>query len=210
MMLHLEAASGSPAGCAGVPASIAEVVTAGDSNPDGSARYYVYVLGMPEIPDGAPLNGDYGVAGFQLGIEYDQGAVAGEQLKVWTWTRCGVLDFPDDTWPESGTGNTITYDLGDCPTDPLVPAGYFYLTAYSPGVMSIAPFPATGLVKLADCEGAEIVLDQTVELSQVGWVSMGGAAKGTDSNGCNPALEPCTQLVPVHETTWGRLKQRYE
>jgi hypothetical protein len=43
-----------------------------------------------------------------------------------------------------------------------------------------------------------------------GWVSLGGAALGLDSDGCNPALEPCVRSVVATEPiTWGALKTKY-
>ena len=90
-------------------------------------------------------------------------------------------------------------------------AGYFYLTAYSPSLMSIVGFPHnTGVVKTADCSSAESLPDQTLGLDKIGWISLGGAAKGTDTDGCNPALEPFNQEpTPVLPTTWGQIKARY-
>jgi hypothetical protein len=65
----------------------------------------------------------------------------------------------------------------------------------------VAPFPPTGLVKAADCAAAEIVLDQELGETQVGWVSLGGATIGTDNNGCNPALEECLKTPATVQPT---------
>ncbi len=91
-------------------------------------------------------------------------------------------------------------------------AGFFHITAYTPSLMSVVGFPHhSNQVKVADCGGAETTPDLSVGLDRVGWVSMGGAAKGTDSDGCNPALELCNQEpTPVRRSTWGRIKAKYE
>ena len=98
-----------------------------------------------------------------------------------------------DNWPASGTGNTIVWGKDTCEPGPVAVAGYFYVGAYSPSTMSIVGWPATGLVKTANCLGAEAVFDDTLGLTQVGWVSLGGAVKGQDSDGCNPAVEICNE-----------------
>ena len=94
-----------------------------------------------------------------------------------------------------------------CQEKEVVVGGYFYVSTYSPATMSLVGFPNTGQVKVANCAAAELI---PIDPGQAGWVSLGGAAKGLDTDGCNPALEPCGQgTVPVQPSTWGRIKKRY-
>ena len=204
-MLHLEEAKDPQGKCNRNLDSASSIVTLGEARADGSARYFAYLLASPN-------SYDEGLAGVQLGIDYDEGETSGVGLRVHSWSSCSNLEWPDDHWPAPGSGNTMTWDpIDDCMQDPLVVAGYFYLTAYSPALMSIVGFPHnTGLVKTADCLSAESVLRQALGLDKIGWISLGGAAKGGDSDGCNPALEPCNQgPTLVLPTTWGQIKARY-
>ena len=66
----------------------------------------------------------------------------------------------------------------------------------------------TGKILVANCRAAEMEVE--VPMIQAGWVSFGGAAKGYDTDGCNPLLTPCNNdLTPVRPTTWGRIKSQY-
>jgi hypothetical protein len=91
----------------------------------------------------------------------------------------------------------------------LIPGGYFTVSAYDPSVMSIIPFPPSGFIKLATCRGAETIAESHVEPSRTGWISLGGAAVGADTDGCNPLLGPCLSATPVQPTTWGKIKALY-
>lgn len=187
--------------CAHVPADVNGVVTSGDASSEG-IPYFVYVL----MTSGSESKG---LSGLQMGIEY-HGMGNGTALAMNDWTTCSDLQFPTDTWPASGSGNTITWVApGNCQMDPIVAAGYFYVTAYASATMSIAPYPASGQLKVAVCTATEVLPDQSLGLDQVGWVSMGRGSVGTDTNGCNPALEPCLRTVPTRSTTWGQIKSMY-
>ena len=207
-MLHIGDVVGGGVACSNFPNSFSEIVTLAEPGKD----YFVYLLGTSEIPldddfhdPGEPL----GLAGMQLGIAYEESSEPGQGLEVTQWNRCSDLDFPDDVWPASGTGNTITWVTPEnCRLNDIVVAGYFYVSAYTPSTMSIVGFPHhTGVVKVDNCEIAESVLVE-IPMDRVGWVSLGGA-KGVDSDGCNPVLEPCSGPVPVRPTTWGRIKAKY-
>ena len=74
--------------------------------------------------------------------------------------------------------------------------------------MSVIPWPNTGLVKIANCGAVEYEFE--IPPDRLGWVSWGQAARGGDTDGCNPALEPCgVGAVPTQPSTWGRLKALY-
>jgi len=197
VMLHVKPVA-QGGGCAGGPAAPEDILTTGQVG----EGYYVYLLASP------PSTG--GLAGLQFGIAYEGGAYTGTGLGLFSWTQCSSLDFPGTGWPASGSGNTITWDpVNACQTDPIAVAGLFYAYAYAPATLSIVPWPNSGLVKVADCDGAELVLDQELSEQQVGWVSMGGAGKAGDDDGCNPALEPCGETpISVEPVTWGAIKAR--
>jgi hypothetical protein len=76
--------------------------------------------------------------------------------------------------------------------------------------MAVVPHPASGLLKTANCTAMELLPDQTLGLDEVGWISMGRGAIGADTDGCNPATEPClAATVPVRPATWGQIKTMY-
>ena len=143
-----------------------------------------------------------GLAGLQFGIEYDGGTSAGCDIS--RWTACTDLEFSSSGWPGSGTGNLMTWEYSqNCQMDstgqiPFV-VGAFEIVAYSSDVFSIVPRPVDGKVKVADCSLAETDLTGLVP-SRLGVVSFG---LGTGYN-------PCSTLVPVRRTTWGKLKALFE
>jgi hypothetical protein len=148
-----------------------------------------------------------GIAGMQFGVNYGGGPGTG--IDVATWKSCSDLEFKDDTWPASGSGNVITWDyLGNCQGDlgtgnitrtPLT-AGAFEVTTYSADAFSIIPRPADGRAKVSNCQLVETDITDDVP-SRLGSVSFGGGI------GYNPCLGPQT---PVHPTTWGSIKALYE
>ena len=199
-MLHVEE-TGDPRNiCDQAPTLAEDLVTLAEAREDGSARYYVFILATPEVP-ADPM----GIRGFRLGIEYDQGDHEG--INVFSWNSCADTEISQPDWPAPGSGNTLLYD--GCEASEVILGGYFYITAYSPSVIALDGFPSTGVVEYADCNGADQVF-VPVDDVQVGWVSMGGAARGLDANGCNPAIEPCGVVPsPVQTTTWGKIKAKY-
>lgn len=204
ILLHIGPVVGDNA-CGQVPASFNDIVTSAAADPHGSDSYYVYLLGTPVYPS----NGNYGIAGMQLGITYDEDAPSHPALAVHSWNFCASgLYFPGDGWPGPDTGIILTWLLPDqCGQPPLAAAGYFYVTAYGSSVMAVEGYPADGKVRVADCNGT--VFDVEVDPARVGWVSLGNAAMGNDTDGCNPALEPCLGPAPVESSTWGKVKARY-
>jgi len=201
VMLHISPVKEPDMACSEGPHSTNEIVTEAESRQDGTAQYFVYVLASPRSTVD-------GLRGVQLGIDHTGSTSAPTALRITDWRACSDEEWPTDTWPNSSGGNTLTWV--DCHFDRILTVGTFSVTAYAPSSMAISGYPATGLVKTANCNAAEEVTSETVGLDRVGWVSMGGAARGLDRNGCNPALESCiAQPVPVHPTTWGRVKSLY-
>lgn len=182
------------------------VVTAAAIVPEDN----LHVVFLIAVPEGAADSlGTYGITGVQLGIEYPSNSEERHGMKVLDWHSCSDLEFVGDNWPASGTSNTITWMLGNCQMGDMIPVGYFTVAAYEPSAMSIIPFPPSGFVKIATCKGAEAVVENYVPPERTGWISIGGAARGTDTDGCNPLIEPCVTPTPVQSTTWGNLKRLY-
>jgi sugar lactone lactonase YvrE len=205
VFLHVAAPQADPSCSDLLSLNPSAVVTSAQARSDGTAQYYVYLLAASQVRLPSVDNTSTpGLTGLQLGIEYSS-----DGLKVLAWQSCGNLEFPNPDWPGPGSGNTITWGKGDCHEEPLVTAGYFHVTSYSPSILDVVGFPATGLVKVANCEGAEGIADVPLDMANVGWISFGGAAVGGDRDGCNPLRESCLRVTPVQRTTWGRLKTRF-
>jgi hypothetical protein len=206
VILHIGPAVGARLACESAPTLPSGVVTSAAASPDGNAFYYVYVLGAPLLEYGG-----FGISGMQFGIEYTSSPLPNVGLKVLSWSTCGDLtEFRGDDWPASGTGNTLVWGTANCQVIPITVAGYFYVGAYSAATMSVVGWPGTGVVKIANCNGAEVAFGDALSPSHVGWIALSGGAKGQDRDGCNPALEPCNdEGVSVTPTTWGQLKRRY-
>jgi hypothetical protein len=144
-----------------------------------------------------------GIAGAQFGVSYDGTGASG--VDVMNWRSCSDLEYRQDNWPASGTGNLITWDFsgncqrGDGGISPIT-AGAFDVTIYSGDVFSVTPRPVDGLAKVAGCDVVEIDLTDLVP-SRLGKVAFGS------TDGYNPCLGPQT---PVRPTTWGSIKILYE
>jgi hypothetical protein len=144
-----------------------------------------------------------GIAGLQFGVEYQDST--GEGCDIQAWVSCADLDFANDGWPSSGTGNLITWDYGDnCQGDtttyaPIL-AGVFQVTTYSADMFRIVPRPVDGKAKVANC------LYMETDITDFSPSRLGEA-----SFGMGPGYNPCLGiLTPVRPTTWGSIKALYE
>lgn len=191
--------------CAYAPRYVTDIVTRAEASSEGRP-YYVYVLGTPEVvpKDGGGLK-NRGLWGFRLGIDYGNSGNR-NALNVISWNACNNVQSPQQSWPEAESGNTLI--LNTCGLSQVTVAGYFYVSVYAPTVMRLAPYPNVGEVQYADCDGGQQNF-KNLNSVKVGWVSMGGGAIGTDSDGCNPAVEPCLDATAVQPATWGSLKAKY-
>ena len=191
VLLHIGALTDPP--CFG-PSSLQSVGTAEEVSPDKPHEDIVYLIASPDMSRMDK------VCGVQVGIVYDP------SVEIVGWHACSDLQFPADTWPASGSGNTMTW-ADNVETDVVV-AGYFEVVAHGPSRMRVIPWPQSGEAKIASCRAAEYALE--VPPDRLGWVSWGHAGYGTDTDGCNPVLSPCELgPVPVQPSTWGRLKSLY-
>jgi len=212
-MLHVVDAVNPRTVCEDAPLRKTDVVTMGTSEHNGRSVYYVYVLGTPrthyEVRYGQAEFKNDGLLGLRFGIDYDQGGGQGDKsspLKIFSWNSCGASGGPTPAWPEPMSGNTLV--LQDCQPAEVVPFGYFYVAAYAPATMSFVGFPSTSKVEYSTC--ANTLAFNPVDPVQVGWVALHGGSIGLDTDGCNPAVEPCTSSpAPAQPMTWGKLKSRY-
>jgi len=146
-----------------------------------------------------------GIAGMEFGIDYD-GAL-GSGMDVNAYTLCGDLEFPNPNFPDAGTGNIITWipqtNCQDQNSEPFVAGsviaigGVLNVQLYSPDQLSITPRPVSGFAKVADCNSAETNITGLVP-SHLGVAGF-----------CMPGYNPCFAPTPVEDTTWGRLKGKY-
>ncbi len=190
-------------GCGNTPTEYDDIVTHADAVSAKGTPYYVYFLASPRTLD----EGSTGITGIQATLVYDHGESPATGIAVWSWNHCAEIEFPQDGWPQSGVGNTITWFKSTCQQKLLVPVGYLYIGAYSPAAMGVTGYSSTGLVKIANCDGAERV----VSVDRQGWISIGGATYSgkIGTAGCNPLVESCTAPVSVRSVTWGKIKTLY-
>jgi hypothetical protein len=137
-----------------------------------------------------------GVAGMSCGVQFGGG------VAVFGWTLCADLEFPNGGWPANGGGNRITWDATtNCQTTDVAGegvhavAGSFYLYAYSDGLFEVTPNNGVPVPELqvADCSAAS----EDVQIA-------GGAVGFGALEGFNPC-----GVVPVEETSWGKIKGAY-
>lgn len=141
--------------------------------------YLVYVL----ITD---FDVDAGVAGVQFGITYDDSMGSG--IDIDQWQNCTLYEWPMDHWPDSGTGNLLTWNQAeDCQAKAPIPVGFFFLTAHSPDRFKLIPRPVDGLARVAICgisqqaRPGETV--NNVKIENLGWIDFG---KGPGYNPWDP------------------------
>jgi hypothetical protein len=133
--------------------------------------YYAYVVVTNYTP--GP-----GFRGVQYGIEYDGDPLSG--VDILDWTSCSLLEFPMDGWPAPGTGNLQTWY---CTTSGMTVAGWFTISAFGPDVLDLVARQVDDALKVADCHGAETLLEPVT----AGAVGFGGVA-GED---------PCLDLEDI-------------
>lgn len=201
MVLHMGSATFSGDACTNVPTTINDVVTSGTASESGEG-YFVYVLASPQYPENPAPEIEYGLRALQFGIAVDPP----EAVVIHQWQSCAVSSIFGNGWPQSGSGILLTLD--GCRQSELTVAGYFFLSAYAPATMSVTPWPGEAAAKYVDCQSLATDFFP-VSSHRVGWISMGGALRGQDADGCNPLLGPCDGPVPVEPTTWGRLKAKF-
>jgi hypothetical protein len=151
---------------------------------------------------------DSGIAGMLFGIDYNGSPRAG--VDVNSWTLCGDLEFPSDSWPADQTGNIITWDNegacqrtvpGDSQDGMTAVGGFFYLTAYSQDVFQVIEHPrllSGRKLQVSSCNIQEFNLDPQTQAGSIGF-SDDGSTKGK---------LPCV-LHPTEAVTWGKVKNTF-
>jgi len=148
-----------------------------------------------------------GIAGAEFGIEYD--GAAGSGVDITGWKACSDLEFPQDDWPQSGSGNLVTW--ADCQLTNLVQnppqartayavCGVLSVSVYGQDQLAITPRPVSGRLKVADCNAVEDDITDAV-------VARGGIATFcSNRSGYNYCKG---KNLPGQEATWGKLKTMY-
>jgi hypothetical protein len=158
--------------------------------------YFLYILASPGVS--FPIAS---MGGVQFGVSYrgqDTSGPIQEGIDVFSWTLCGILEFPSGGWP-APAGNIITWDRDHCQVGTTAVAGYFYVGAYSPESFRLIQRPVDGFAKVADCSAREYDLDSS---------ALGYAVFGQSALGCNPWTSDCSDVlpIPVRITTWSGIK----
>lgn len=121
--------------------------------------YFAYVL----VTD---ADATAGVAGVQFGVDYIASEAVG--IDVFSWHLCADMQFPSSTWPDSASGNLVTWNFqtrcqrsepGGTGTGVVATAGYFYCSAYTPDVVRIIPRDSDGIASVGACDGEVDVVD---------------------------------------------------
>lgn len=177
------------------------VITHGDLYPK---IYFAHVL----VLDGDPTAG---IAGLQFGIEYGSASSDGIGIDIWNWQLCATMEFNygvSPAWPESGSGNMITWDYVNACQRFVPPwaggvtanAGFFYLAAYSPADLYVTVRPVDGYAKVASCAAEEDVVAGNGEPPfHLGVAGFGPSHYGYDGCGGDP----------VRQITWSGIKSMY-
>src|SRR5262245_57702970 len=175
--------------------------TKGQPCSNGSGSFDVWIV----ICNGSD---SVGLAGAEFGIEYD--GASGSGVDITGWRACSDLEFPQDDWPQSGSGNLVTW--ADCQLTNLVTtggssgntafavAGVFSVAVFGQDQMEITPRPVSGSLKVADCNAVEDDITGAV-------VSRGGIATFcTNRQGYNYCKG---KALPGETKTWGQIKTLY-
>jgi hypothetical protein len=127
ILLHLKPVTAKNQ-CASGISDCRDAVTSGVISTPGDPHFYYAMLicAKGNLPT---------LAGFQFGLQYDDGCVGGradhDQVDILGWTLCATLEFasPSPQWPSPGSGNLVTWDAQNgCQTGEHAVAGYFYLS----------------------------------------------------------------------------------
>jgi hypothetical protein len=148
-----------------------------------------------------------GIAGAEFGIEYD-GAL-GSGVDISSWRSCADLEFPQDDWPQSGSGNLVTW--ATCQMSNLVQnppqaktayavCGVLSVTVFGQDQLAITPRPVSERLKVADCNAVEDDITDAL-------VARGGIATFcTNRNGYNYCKG---KKLGETDATWGKIKTLY-
>jgi len=188
---------------AGCDARSDDAASCATQNPNGVAAsgamwVWVFVSGVPEATPAAA--GDpWGIRALSFGLSY-------ESLGFADWTGChgGTEDPQDDaegTWPESGTGLTVTWP-DDCHEvtgndDGLTAVGILTVGTDESGLLDVVTDPRVGYVRATDCVGTGFrVCDERLGRADVAVGGTGGVV----------ACDETCSLVPTRSGSWSSVK----
>lgn len=138
-----------------------------------------------------------GLAALQFGVEHSG-------LDVLSWFLCtGDLEIPqndaDGVWPESGTGNAVTWP-GGCydPGGENASVGLLLVSDGSAGSIqtTVDPRAGFGIASYTDCDAFNWEIDP-----------MGGLHGANIGDGSS--LPVCSPIVPTEEKSWGQIKSLF-
>jgi len=190
LLLHVKTVTTkAPCAITALADNCSNAVTKGDLYP---ALYHVQLI----VDRGDSITTDDGVAGVQFGLDYPMGASG---IIIYSWNLCATLEFAMPNYPNTGTGNLITWNtVTSCQRTRLACAGYYYMGAYAPSTWHLVKRQVDQLAKVADCQAFEVLVPD-------GALGFAAFSAGATTEGCNPCLTDCAP-VAVAPTTWSGVK----
>ena len=165
------------------------------------------------------INTASGLGGLSCGLTYQSGGLGQGGLALFGSMVCADQAFssiaPNPEWPDHGSGSVFTWDtINNCqntvdPTDPqgeaLAVAAGFYVYAYAEDWVRVGTrgYLAEPDFKVSDCSAVETDIAGSIFY---GWAQADYGRTGFGTSGFDPCFD---SIVPVQETTWGRLKNQF-
>lgn len=188
--VHVVAADFSQGACGAYDNEGGDCSTSSHAAVDGQAFLFIVVSrvdGWATTPAGTELSA------LQFGIEYSG-------LDVQSWTLCtNDLEIPQDdddgVWPDSGTGNAMTWPGCYDPGGENASVGILLVADGSGGSIqtTIDPREGAGFAVYVDCEAF------TYEITGLRGANIGDPGSGPICNG----------PIPVEERSWGQIKSLF-
>jgi hypothetical protein len=171
--------------------------------------------------------GEEGIGGVEFGLRYDgsdpdgmpgTGDETGIVSSRTTWTTCANgLEFLCED--EGSFGGRITWNTTTSCQNQVVGndgvyavVGCLHVYAYSPTALNVtdnpclqSAYPGSGV---ADCAGISTDFYPLLGPS-LWWTILARVQFGTSTSPHYSAYNPCAGVVPVHPSTWGKLKNQY-
>jgi hypothetical protein len=182
LLFHAVQATSKAAPCTPSLGSCAGAITQGFVG-DGDLFYHVYLVVASYDTAG-------GVHEIEVGLSYDTTTHSG--VDIFEWSLCADGQVPGPDWWQAGGDNQITWNSKNA--DSLSVAGYFYTTAYDPGLLALVP-ASGGEATLTPFSGPPVTIPGTA----LGYIGFGSSA------GCNPCLASCAYTA-VRPSTWSSIK----
>ncbi len=155
------------------------------------------------IPEGTGPGAEGGIGGLQFGLEYPETVFLGGGFTLCTGGSEIPQDDLDGTWPESGTGNAVTWAGGcylvtDNP-DGVTKIGFIPINPGSTGFLFVRGDPRIGEAQAAGCDAITFRICR--QLLGCGQTEPGGPPGEIRCGGF------CA--IPIVESSWGQIKSAY-